>query len=93
VLIDDAVPSVLRQADTNGDGQLSFEEFAALLQVSFLRLRSTSTAAGLAVITALQQRPLATVAVPMLCSRLTRQLNLLKAYDTPQSGHCYLILH
>eukprot|EP00878_Enallax_costatus_P017437 GHUV01018315.1.p1 GENE.GHUV01018315.1~~GHUV01018315.1.p1 ORF type:complete len:541 (+),score=186.60 GHUV01018315.1:610-2232(+) len=30
--IDDTVPAVLRQVDTDGDGRLSFEEFAALLQ-------------------------------------------------------------
>lgn len=31
--IADTVPAVLRQADTDGDGRLSFEEFAALIQV------------------------------------------------------------
>jgi len=47
VLIEDAVPSVLRHADTNGDGQLSFEEFAALLQVGCLTMWPGGVAAYL----------------------------------------------
>lgn len=37
VLVADTLPAVLRHADANGDGQLSLEEFVALLQVGGLR--------------------------------------------------------
>lgn len=43
--IADAVPAVLRQVDADGDGRLSFEEFAALLQVCKIATVSMTSSA------------------------------------------------